>query len=172
MTLSNFEIERERGREYEVAFSRWLQHERGYHTLPAFDFSGLANDTAPHFEHKDEWLVVPDILACKDGSFIWFELKLKDRADLHRITQTRVTGLPLRHWQHYQATKELTCLPVWIVFVHLEEGEVRAEEIGSMETHHIYREDKMSNGGMVFFEYARLRCIATLDALNHYREDV
>lgn len=167
-----FESELARGRVYEVAVSRWLQAVRGYHTLPVFDFNGLG---APHIDGLQadgthETLTAPDILACKAGTWAWFEVKLKACAPLHRISNTRVTGLPLRNWQHYLAVRAATITPVWLIFVHLEEQEVMAGEIGALSAHNIDTAATMDNGGTVFFQYDKLYRLMSLKTLDAYKE--
>lgn len=170
-TKIDFRQQLARGREYEVAFSRWLQAERGYYTLPVFDFNGIGSNVAPHIQRGEERLVVPDILANKDGVWAWFEVKLKERADWHRKTKALVTGLPLRNWQHYLSVQKATQTPVFLVFIHLTEGEVIAEDIRTLSYHHIHHAATMDSGGTVFFEYSRLRRVVSLDGLNKYKGD-
>lgn len=172
-TPSKFQQELARGREYEVAFSRWLQAERGFYTVPVFDLNRMG---APRIEGRQpdgtlESLVMPDILACKNGAWVWFEVKLKDHADWHRKTNTLVTGLPLRNWQHYLAVQKATRTPVWIVFVHLTEREVLAGDISVLSYHHIHHASTMDNGGTVFFTYSTLHRLMPLATLDTYKVD-
>lgn len=169
-TRTNFQQEPARGREYEVAFSKWLQAERGYYTLPVFDCAGLTHKVAPHIDGNGQVMTAPDILACKNGTWAWFEVKLKEHADFHRISSTYVTGLPLRNWQHYLAVREATLSPVWLIFIHLEEREVMGGEIGDMTTHHIHHPATMDNGGTVFFAYNSLKRLMQLERLMQYAE--
>jgi hypothetical protein len=170
MALSPVDFQKElaRSREYEVAFSRWLECERGFYTLPVFDCSGPHNKTAPALYGDNRRLVAPDIMACKNGTWSFFEIKLKERADLHRITGDYVTGLPLRNWQHYMEIQRVTRTPVWIVFVHLREQEVLADDITMMSSHHIHHESTMDNGGTVFFRYSDLRRLMRLERLQEF----
>lgn len=171
---SKFQQELARGRTYEVAVSRWLQ-DCGYYTLPVFDFTGLGREFAPHIDgiRADgtlERLIVPDVLACKDGVWTWFEVKLKNRADLHRASNTLVTGLPLRNWDHYRAVQKVTLTSVLIIFIHLSEGEVLAGNINAMTPHHIHPDSTMDHGGTVFFTYATLKRVLLLRDLDAYKE--
>ena len=171
---SKFQQELARGRAYEVAVTRWLQ-DCGYYTLPVFDFNGLGDGFAPHLDGLQAdgtpvQLIAPDILACKDGVWTWFEVKLKEQADLHRVSSTLVTGLPLRNWEHYQAVQQATRTSVLIVFVHLAEGEVRAGNISAMTPHHIHSGSTMDRGGTIFFTYTTLKRVLWLKDLDKYKE--
>jgi hypothetical protein len=168
-TRSEFETELMRSRPYEVAFSRWLQDKRGFYTLPVFDFYGLGQGFAPHLDGNGQRLTAPDILACKEGVYSWFEIKLKECAPLHRISKTYVTGLPLRNWQHYHIISEATASPVWLVFIHLNEQEVRAGEINAISAHNIDHKATMDNGGTVFYSYHTLHRLMPLAALEEYK---
>lgn len=172
-TRQQFLTELARSRVYELAFSRWLQQERKFYTLPVFDFYGTGNGHAPSLEGKQRALTAPDILASnEDGIWSWFEIKLKDYAPIHRISQTRVTGMPLRHWQDYRAIRDITKSPVWIVFIHLKEREIVAEEIGRLSEHNIDHKATMDSGGTVFFQYNKLHRLMSLDKLENYREKI
>lgn len=166
-TRPSFQTELARSREYEVAFSRWLEAERGYYTLPVFDCNQGGQRAPMLYRNKDSW-ATPDILASKDGVWAWFEIKLKDYAPLHRISGTYVTGLPLRNWQHYLHIREVTSTPIWMIFIHLKECMVVGGEIGSLNTHNIDHNATMNNGGAVFFAYQSLPRIMSLDKLQKF----
>ena len=134
---SRFQAQRERSKLYEIAFSDWLQRVRGYYVLPTYDYSGLANNKAPRLMCLDSGLVIPDLLAAGNGVFQWFEIKLKEKADLHRKSGNLVTGLPYRHWLDYQRVKQVTGSLVWIVFIHETENVICAGEIDNMPHSHI-----------------------------------
>lgn len=165
-----FQTELARGRVWEMAFSRWLEAERGYYTLPIFDLASN-RQKAPSLYRQDEAWTTPDIMACKDGVWSWFEIKLKDYAPLHRISGTYVTGLPLRNWQHYLHIRQVTSTPVWLIFIHLKERAVVGGEIASLSTHNIDHTATMNNGGAVFFAYNALTRLMPLDKLEQYTND-
>jgi hypothetical protein len=157
----------ERSRIYEVAFASWLQS-RGWYTLAAYDYSGKADDKAPRLMCGNTGLVTPDIFAVQLDKRAWFEVKLKSNADLYRKTNTLVTGLPLRHWQHYHDVKALTDMPVWIVFIHEAEETVVTAEIDDIATSHTYTGSSMDRGGTIFFIFEKLRPVTTLHDLRNY----
>jgi hypothetical protein len=174
-TNQQFQTQLARGRLYEVVVARWLQVARGYTTVPVFDYVGRRHGcgprlVAPRSDGQLVRLIAPDILAFKAGLWTWFEVKLKGRAPLHRISGTRVTGLPQRHWQNYHTVRQLTHSAVWLIFVQLHEQEVVAGEIGGLIPHNINPALTMDGDGMVFFQYDQLRRLMSLDALNTFKE--
>jgi hypothetical protein len=164
-----------RGRAAEIAVSQWLQR-RGWAVLPAYDYSGRDADKAPRMESTERPLVVPDLLAARKGATAWFEVKRKTHADLTRMTGRLETGIAWRLWDHYHDVRVRTGLPVWVVFVHDKEDELRACEIGEAEfaecnhgrsgrTIRFYGGDKMDRNGMVFFCWSCLVVIGRTSAV-------
>lgn len=166
--MSAFEKQRERGKVYELAFATWLQLQRDYYVLPTYDYSGLANNKPPKLISKVKGLVIPDLLAYKEGDGAWFEIKLKTEAVLHRKTQTIVTGLPYRHWLDYQQVHTVTGLPIWIVFIHENEQIVKTCDINKAPISHIFEGDKMDRGGTIFFAFEKLITLISLPRLDKF----
>jgi len=162
MGNGDFRVQRERSLVYEKAFALYLQR-RGYYILPTYDYTGLKDDKAPRLKGENQSLVVPDLLAAKNGLFSWFEIKLKQQADLYRKTNVLETGLALRHWKHYQEVKRLTGTLVNIIFIHEKEQEIRCGELSILEKYHshTYKGDRMDRGGTIFFAYERLPRVGT-----------
>lgn len=165
-----FEAKLAESRKYEVALSNWLQA-RDFWILPTYDYSGLADDKAPRLLKLDRGLIVPDLLAAKDGRFQWFEVKLKSCAALYRKTNTWQTGIPRRHYLHYRELKLATGALIWIVFIHRQENQVRCGEIGQMRVSQTDERNVMSRGGMTFFAWNELKYLMTFTELNKYRKD-
>ncbi len=158
MIPQQFAAQRKRSKVYEIAFSQWLQ-QRGYYILPAYDYSGWQDAKAPKLQCGTAGLVMPDLLACKDGKMQWFEVKLKDRADLHRKSGALCTGFAYRHYCDYLEVAYITGIPIWMVFIHEQENVVLTCEIGDCFTklNHIYVGDKMDKcGGTIFLRYHEL----------------
>ncbi len=154
-------------REIEKLVGWWLMR-AGYRLLPVYDYSGLGSDKAPKLSaiHQLDSLVTPDLLTAKDGRAAWLEVKHKQRADMHRNTHTIETGIDLRLWRQYEHVKRVTGLPVWLVFVHEAENEVRTGEIAKLDPiKRIYDGPKMGRGGMVFFPYEQLVRLASLSSI-------
>ncbi len=170
MSIEHFKQQRARGLVYEIAFSKWLQAKRNWYVLPTYDFNGFAQDKAPRLVSGGQKLVVPDILAFRQGKGAWFEIKLKERADLYRATNTRETGLPYRHYKDYTRIAQLTGLPVWVIFIHEKEQVVKTGEIAKLPISHVYDGDKMDRGGTIFFKFDALLTIMTFQSLNDYKQ--
>ena len=57
-------------------------------------------------------------------------------------------------------------IPVWLLFMHEQEGEIRAETMTAMEPKkRVYHGTKMGGIGMVFFPYDELRMIGKLQTI-------
>lgn len=163
----DFDKQRERGRVVELAVASWLMA-RGWRILPAYDFSGKADDKAPKLMAAPpaQSLVLPDLLTCRDGQSCWVEVKLKTRADLHRKTQTLETGISLRLFRHYQEVSVASGLDVHMMFAHEAENELRAAPLSwCVKTSRLYEGEKMGRGGMAFFPYLAMRRLAALDEI-------
>ena len=163
----SFEDQLAFGREIERAVGAWLMG-RGQRILPVYDYSGLAEGKAPKFTAaaQSESLVLPDLLGAKDGQITWFEVKFKDRADFTRKTARLETGINKRLWEHYQRVEAVTGSPVWLIFAHRQEDELRGDAIAALkETARVYHGGKMGHAGMVFFDYRALKLLAKLSSV-------
>ncbi len=168
--MDSFAVNRERSRLIEEAFGRWLTR-RGWHVLPAYDYSGAGDNKAPKLlgATPGAALITPDLLGFAPGKkSTWWEIKLKRHAVLFRQTNTVVTGCSARHWDHYREVERVTGNPVWLVFAHEEENEVRAAllpDLAATAQERRYDGDKFGGGGMVFFPWERLTRLCALSAL-------
>jgi hypothetical protein len=150
------------GRAVERAISHWLMSRCGGFILPAYDYSS-AHDRAPLLLGVPDSLISPDLLYAQDGETSWLECKFKTHADFTRITEQFETGIPLRHWRHYLRVREVTGLPVWLLFAHWKEAEVRGQELGELDrVVREYRGQNMPGGEpMAFFPWDDLLYVAT-----------
>lgn len=165
MLRATFEEQLAFARRYEKGVARWLM-QRAWRILPTYDFSGSDGDKTPTLlaADGDQSLVLPDLLACKDGDTRWVEVKYKDSADWTRLTNRLETGISLRLWTHYVRVRAVTGISVWIMFVHRLEGEVRGAEIETLSRMppRIYDGRKMGRGGMAFFPWDGLQLMTSL----------
>ena len=77
------------------------------------------------------------------------------------------TGIPLRLFHDYEAVQEASGLPVELVFIHGQEGEVRGNTLNNLSLiKRVYEGNSMSYGGMVFFPYEMLPVITSLDEIS------
>lgn len=166
-TSEAFREARERSRVIEMAFSAWLKRRR-YKVVPTYDYSGLQDDKAPKMEAADPTasLVLPDLLAARDGRIFWFEVKLKTEATWTRCTQRYETGISFRLWQHYWQVQHESGGTVHLIFVHEKEREVRCGTLAELDDiKRPYFGSRMGRAGMVFFPCEKLHRIASLDEL-------
>jgi len=164
----SFEEKLAMGREYELLVAGWLKR-RGFLILPVYDYSGLGENKSPKLQAANDAdsLVVPDLLIAQaQKGTKWVEVKFKARADFTRKTQRMETGIALRLWRHYHEVKAATGLPVWLMFCHAEEDEIRGAEIADLASAvRVYDGRKMGRGGMAFFPVEALRRLARLSAI-------
>jgi len=162
----SFERQLQRGRVVEEQVADWLMGQ-GRMVLPVYEYSGLGDGKAPKLLAipSSASLVVPDLLVVAKGKTLWIEVKYKSHADFTHITQRRETGISQRLWGHYQRVQTVTGLPVWILFVHEKEDELRAGALTELnQNKRAYNGGKMGGAGMYFFPYNELRC------LGHYSD--
>lgn len=165
----SFSVQRARAKTVEEAVSAWLQ-QRGGFVLPAYDYSGLQDDKAPRLTAvlPEDSLIVPDLFCARNGRSTWVEVKLKAGASFTRLTQRLETGLSRRLWDHYLAVEKTTGLPVWLLFVHEAEQEMRGESQQALlnSTPRYYTGTKMGRAGMVFVPWDKMRVLATWNDLS------
>lgn len=167
MAANDFQKQLAIGQEYENAVANWLRRERDFFVYPACGGPKAGDFRGPAMVRGSSVLTLPDLLAAKNNEMTWFEVKEKERADLHRNSGNIVTGLALRHWLDYCAIKKETGSRVFIIFVHQQENEVRTAEIDNLKVliNHQYSGGKMDNGGMIFFKFHRLHYLMTVTEL-------
>ncbi len=163
----NFDEQLAFGREIEKAVGAWLMS-KGLRILPVYDYSGLQENKAPRFTAavQSESLVLPDLLGARDSSCRWYEVKYKHHADFTRKTQRLETGISLRLWKQYQQVEKVSGIPVWLLFAHRKEDEVRGEMIARLlGRERVYCGGKMGSAGMVFFAWDDLKRVEKLSAI-------
>lgn len=111
-----------KGRAGERVVARFLQN-RGWYVLPSYDYAGEDGNKAPKLTGLSAGYVVPDLFAFKDAQAKWVEVKTKNDATFHRISQTWEHGIPWRHYQHYQKVQGITGAPVYIVVCEEKSGQ-------------------------------------------------
>lgn len=172
MVSQDFQEKRDIGLQYEKALERWMQIERGFYTLPTYDYNGVKEDKAPRLMSKTNHLVIPDLLAFGDAGARWCEVKFKTHADWNYKYQRLVTGIPLHHWKHYQTVRRVTGIPVFLCFIHDKENQVFVDSIEALtnKISHQYDGGKMGRSGMIFFCFDKLNPLIPKSALDVYTE--
>lgn len=166
-----------RGRVGEGAISRWLQG-RGHSVFPAYEIEKHSGKGPQLFAASGD-LVLPDLLAFRAGSVIWFEAKHKTRFAWHRNSQNWTTGIDLRHYDEYQQVAIRTGLPVWLLFLHPQAEPSEADkahgcpplcptglfggDIAELSKTESHRSDRYGKSGMVYWTVDALRLLANAD---------
>ena len=164
------------GRVGEGVISKWLQ-QRGHLVFPAYEIEH-STGKGPQLFGADKDLVLPDLLAFRDGKIQWFEAKHKTCFTWHRITKRWVTGIDLRHYKEYLEVADKTGLPVWLLFFHPmsepSENDIShgcpetcptglfGNDILVLEKNENHRSDKWGKTGMVYWSTDALRKIADI----------
>jgi hypothetical protein len=154
----DFEQAVARARVIEQAVAAWLMRRR-CQILPVYDYSGLGKGKAPKLAGASRSLVTPDLLVAREGMTTWVEVKWKTSATLHKTSGSVDTGIERRLWDHYSEVERVTGIPVWIVFVHQTEREIRGEPISTLKS--CARFGVGAGAGMVYFPVAKIRQLAS-----------
>lgn len=119
MTIAFRELEEfKRGRAGEKRVAAALRA-RGWHVIPSYDYAG-DDEHPPRMEGPQAaTYILPDLDLCKGGDRRWAEVKTKTAPCMGRISGELEHGIPLRHFQHYQAVERESGAPVWL-FIYEE----------------------------------------------------
>lgn len=175
----NFDASLKFGQIGEGYISRWLRG-RGWHMLPVYE-TELDTGKGPRLfmaqsSDRSE-LIAPDMLAMRDGKFIWFEAKRKTRFSWYRIHKKWVTGIDKRHYLDYIEVQKQVAIPLWVLFLHTNSDawseDVRqgaplvcptglfGGEITHLKDCINHESDKYGPTGMVYWSYETLTMLAT-----------
>lgn len=170
----SFDSMYQRGLAGESAIARWLRY-RGFCVLPAYE---IIEDKGkgPRLYLPRGSLIVPDFLAfASKDKVLWVEAKHKTAFTWHRLTQRWVTGIDLRHYEHYQKVAKASPWPVWLLFLH-DGGQAKdsppdspaglfGNSLAYLSTHESHRHANWGKTGMVYWAVEDLRKIAPLEEL-------
>lgn len=161
------------GRAAESAIARWLRS-KGRTVLPVYEKIFDDGKGPQVFTPKDS-LVAPDLLVWKDDRATWIEAKHKTAFTWHRITGRWVTGIDLRHYEHYLKVAQSSPWPVWLLFLH-EGGHAKdspetspaglfGNELLYLSRNVNHKSDKWGRSGMVYWARQTLKKLANLDTI-------
>ena len=152
------------GNQYERLVSDWLMT-KGWRLLAAYEYSG--EDKAPRLMALDgDSLIVPDLLAAKDGKALWFEVKFKTSSDFTRITKRQETGISARLADHYSRVETISGIPVWLIFCHLKQDEIIAARLADVLPLSRSSSSQIM-GRMKFFPVSEFKRLAALSEIAH-----
>ena len=89
----------------------------GYGVLPIYE-KQINEGKGPQLFMGNDSIIGTDMLVFNNDKVFWVEAKHKTAFSYHRITSRWVTGIDLRHYEHYIKIQERTNWPVWILFYH------------------------------------------------------
>jgi len=172
--MGRFEQNLSMGQVGESLISKWLQS-RGHAIFPAYQIE-QSSGKGPQLFSSEGDLVLPDLLAFRDGEVRWFEAKHKTCFTWHRISGRWTTGIDLRHYGEYCEVAEKTSLPVWLLFWHPQEKPdardvahgcpeacptgLFGNDLSILRNTENHRSDKWGRSGMVYWAASSLRLIA------------
>lgn len=172
--MGKFEQSLAFGQDGEKTVSSWLQS-RGHMVFPAYEKEG-GDFKGPQLFSASGDLVLPDLLAFKSGTAIWFEVKRKTCFTWHRISSRWVTGIDLHHYRQYQQVAAKTEFPVWLVFYHPQSHPdardmkhgcpatcptgLFGNDITTLTTCENHRHENWGRHGMVYWGHQSLRLLA------------
>lgn len=187
--MDSFEQKFQWGRVGETAIAAWLRY-LGYSVLPAYDIpldEGKGPRLYAAFDSGHNQLVVPDILAIHPDiqkGLRWVEAKRKTHFGWYRKFEAWQTGIDARHYEHYLHVREITGLPLWLMFLHVSSIPSASDlawgspkecptglfigEIGYLKEHISQRDGYWKNGRyyeMVYWRHTTLRCRASLEEI-------
>jgi hypothetical protein len=123
---------------------------RGWCVIPSYDYSG-EDDHAPRMEGKAAAYILPDLDICRRGHRRWAEVKTKTAPTLGRISGEPEHGIPLRHYEHYQAVQRESGCPVYLFIYEESSRELLYRKFDELGPGRVSRSSTMSRGGMVYF---------------------
>lgn len=104
----------------------------GWYVLPA---SLIENGGAPLLESTSENVILPDILAFKNGGGqCAIDVKSKSRATFYQKLNRSQTGIELRHFEHYKRFQQVTGLRTALAFIFADRKELHLGFIDEIES--------------------------------------
>ncbi len=134
------------------------------------------------FLPKDKKLIAPDMLAFNGETTRWIEAKHKTAFSWHRISNTWVTGIDLRHYNDYLEVEDTSPWPVWLLFLH-RGGQAKdspanspaglfGNQLSILRENENHRHTNWGKSGMVYWSISNLRLLAALEEIEVNEERV
>ncbi len=173
MQTASFDSKLKYGQMGESLIARWLRR-KGWAVMPVYEVELTAGKGPRVFAPQAE-LAAPDMLIYKANEAYWIEAKHKTAFSLYRKTRQWVTGIDVRHYEHYCAIDDSSPWPVWLLF--LQRGgkakdspdESPAGLYGNplriLRGSESHRWGDYGHGGMVYWAESSLKRLATLDEI-------
>jgi len=154
----------------ESLIAQWLKG-RGWSVLPVYELE-IDSGKGPRLFAPNDDLIAPDMLAFKAGNALWIEAKHKTAFSWYRIGGYWVTGIDLRHYEHYIRIDGESPWPVWLMFLH-KGGQAKdspadspsglfGHKLAELRLCESHRSLNWGKSGMVYWAYSSLHRLATL----------
>lgn len=161
----------------EALIASWFRS-KGYTVLPIYEKT-IDTGKGPQLYLPQKELIAPDFFVFKKDSCYWIEAKHKTAFTWHRITGHWVTGIDIKHYEHYLEVNRSTPWPVWLLFLH-EGGQSKDDPPNSpaglfgntldyLSRHENHRHDNWGKYGMVYWRYEDLILCASLEEIYNIR---
>lgn len=155
----NFENSLHFGRVGESDIANWLRS-RGVTVLPVYEIEKGRGKGPQLFTPNDE-LIAPDMLTFGRKGTLWIEAKHKTAFSWHRISQRWVTGIDLRHYEHYCRVADGSPYGIWLLFLQ-EGGKAKDSppcsltglyggDLAVLRNHENHRHENGGKNGMVYW---------------------
>ena len=115
--MPTFESKLQVGRAGESLVAAWLRS-RGNTILPVYE-KIIEDGKGPQLFLPDKLLIAPDFFVFNHDRAMWIEAKTKTAFTKYRKTGKWVTGIDLRHYEHYLEVDKVTPWNVWLLFLQL-----------------------------------------------------
>ena len=129
---------------------------RGWHVIPSYDYSG-EDEHPPRMEGPAAAYVLPDLDVCRSGARCWAEVKTKAVPSMGRISGELEHGIPLRHWEHYQAVQRESGRQVWLFIYEEASRQLLYSKLEDLGPGRVSNSASMSRGGMIYWLRRRFR---------------
>ncbi len=158
----------------ESVIASWLRA-RGSTVLPVYE-KIIDNGKGPQLYLPDKELIAPDFFVFRCDGAIWIEAKHKTAFTWHRNTQRWVTGIDIKHYEHYLEVNRVTPWKVWLLFLH-QGGQAKdsppdspaglfGNTLDYLSEHENHRHSNWGRYGMVYWRYEDLKLLATLEEIH------
>ena len=167
MCASEFSHQLKFGQMAESSIAQWLRG-RGWSVLPVYDIE-IPTGKGPRLFAPSGEYAAPDMLDYKATNVLWIEAKHKSAFSWHRNTGRWVTGIDLRHYDHYCAIEDQSPWPIWLLFLH-RGGQAKdsppspsglfGNRLRLLRCSENHRSDKWGKDGMVYWALPSLLYLA------------
>jgi hypothetical protein len=135
-----------RGRNGELFVADQLRA-AGWHVIPSYDYSGEDDHPPRMLGPQAAAYILPDLDVCRSGARRWAEVKTKAAPSMGRLSGELEHGIPLRHFEHYQAVERESGCPVYLFIYEESSCKLIYRELVELGPGRV----SMSRGGMVYW---------------------